>query len=80
MVVNGNEHNKKRTFQLAGMETNRINEFKCQRITLVDSGLWKAKREKATKPEQWWGSLAGMSRYRANKYKLMVFFERGDGS
>lgn len=74
--VNGDEHDEGRTWLLVRMKIHRVKEYKYLANTLADTGPEKAKRENTTKTRQWWGRLAGMSRYRDEKQDFVVFFSR----
>ena len=67
MVING-DVNERKEWRLGDRIIKRTDEYKYLGVTLNTYGVEKAKSEKIFKANQWYGRLASVARYRANKY------------
>jgi hypothetical protein len=71
MIINAEEGSEQETFRLSGMDIERVREYKYLGITLAEDGMERAKREKQNKALQWWGRLASICKFRANRYEVV---------
>ena len=71
MIVNNNQVDVERTWRLGENDVMRTNEYKYLGVTLNVKGCEQAKSEKIFKTNQWYGRVANIARYRANKYLVV---------
>ena len=71
MIVNSNEEDADKVWELGGNQMKRTEEYKYLGVTLNVKGCEKAKSEKMSRANQWYGRLASIARHRANKYVVV---------
>ena len=67
MVIN-DDRNEEREWKLGDNVLKRTREYKYLGVTLTENGSDRAKDEKVFQANQWYGRLASIARFRANKY------------
>ncbi|KAF2355254.1 hypothetical protein FHG87_013991 [Trinorchestia longiramus] len=67
MVINGDETNRDREWNIGEVKIGRTKEYKYLGCMLSKDGCARAKGEKVVKDMQWWGKLCSVAKYRANK-------------
>ena len=71
MIVNSDYVDENSTWRIGENDVKRTEEYKYLGVTLNVRGCEKAKGEKIFKANQWYGRLASVARYRANKYLVV---------
>ena len=71
MVVNEDQEDVDKVWMLGECIIRKTDEYKYLGVTVSVKGCEKAKSEKIFKANQWYGRLASIARYRANKYLVV---------
>ncbi|KAF2351965.1 hypothetical protein FHG87_017282 [Trinorchestia longiramus] len=71
MVINGDETDRDREWNIGEVKIGRTKEYKYQGCMLSEDGCAGTKGEKVVKSMQWWGRLRSVAKYRANKYECV---------
>ncbi|KAF2356793.1 Rab-GTPase-TBC domain [Trinorchestia longiramus] len=67
MVINGDETDRDREWNIGEVKIGRTKEYKYLGCMWSEDGCTRAKGEKVVKSMQWWGRLSSVAKYRANK-------------
>ncbi|KAF2366049.1 hypothetical protein FHG87_003189 [Trinorchestia longiramus] len=71
MVINGDETDRDKEWNIGEVKIGRTKEYKYLGCMLSEDGCARAKGEKVVKAMQWWGRLSSVTKYRANKYECV---------
>ncbi|KAF2356543.1 Armadillo-type fold [Trinorchestia longiramus] len=71
MVINSDETDRDREWNIGEVKIGRTKEYKYLGCMLSENGCARAKGEKVVKAMQWWGRLSSVAKYRANKYECV---------
>ena len=71
LVVNGEQEDVEREWELGDIRVKRTNEYKYLGVMLNERGSEQVMQEKLSKANQWYGRLASVARWRANKYEVL---------
>ena len=71
LVINADENDEGRTWDLGNMKIGRNNSYKYLGMIIDEQGTDRTKRDRIAKGIQWVGRLGSVSRYRANKYEVV---------
>ncbi|KAF2350399.1 hypothetical protein FHG87_018844 [Trinorchestia longiramus] len=71
MVINGDETDRDREWNIGEVKIGRTKEYKYLGCMLSEDECARAKGEKVVKAMQWWGRLSSVAKYRANKYECV---------
>ncbi|KAF2353780.1 Reverse transcriptase domain [Trinorchestia longiramus] len=71
IVINGDETDKDREWNIREVKIGRTKEYKYLGCMLSEDGCARAKGEKVVKAMQLWGRLSSVAKYRVNKYECI---------